>query len=130
MADIPGLIEGASVGRGLGHEFLRHVERTRVLLCMVPADDPDPPLQARMILNELVAYNPVLASKPRISVLTKVDVLEPGSPAADWDEGPPHRLSAHTGEGLAELQEKIWILLQDVPPGEPTDGRAQDALPA
>ncbi len=112
MADIPGLIEGASAGRGLGHDFLRHVERTRLLLVMVPCDDPDPPAGARMIEAELMAYNPHLAAKPRLTVLTKTDLLPHDAPVAPWDAGPPLRVSAHTGEGLPELQRAVWQMLE------------------
>jgi GTPase len=134
MADIPGLIEGASGGRGLGHDFLRHVERTRVLLVMVPADDPDPPAAAEMLLKELMAYNPLLAAKPRLPVLSKVDLLPPGSPVKSWAEGEPLRISAHTGEGLPELQERVWALLAELDRseqgGEIEDGQTHNAPPA
>ncbi|MBI5835632.1 MAG: GTPase ObgE [Candidatus Eisenbacteria bacterium] len=119
MADIPGLIEGASAGRGLGHDFLRHVERTRVLLMMVPADHEDPPAAARMLEAELMAYNPLLASKPRLPVLTKCDLLAPGAKVGDWAEGPPLRISAHTGDGLPELQQRIWTALEEVSKATP-----------
>jgi GTP-binding protein len=131
MADIPGLIEGASAGRGLGHDFLRHVERTRVLLLMVPADDPDPPRAAEMLLAELMAYNALLGAKPRLQVLSKADLLPPGAAVDAWTAGPPLRLSAHTGEGLPELQQRIWAMLQGlVRPSsgdDPGDDTARDA---
>ncbi len=116
MADIPGLIEGAAGGKGLGHEFLRHVERTRVLLLMVSADTEDPPAAAKMILKELMDYNPVLMGKPRIPVLTKVDLLAPDAVIEPWDEGAPLAISAHTGAGMPELQKCIWALLEPQPP--------------
>ena len=122
MADIPGLIEGASGGRGLGHEFLRHVERTRLLLLMIPADHPDPPAASRVLLGELVAYNQVLGEKPRIGVLTKCDLLPPGAAVTPWDDGPPLRVSAHTGEGLPELQNRVWRMLEREAREERADG--------
>ncbi|HVP39049.1 MAG TPA: GTPase ObgE [Candidatus Saccharimonadales bacterium] len=129
MADIPGLIEGASGGKGLGHDFLRHVERTRVLLLMVPADEPDPPHAAQVLLGELMAYNPGLAAKPRLPVLSKADLLPPEARPAPWADGPPLRLSAHTGEGLAELQQRIGGLLAGPARGD-GEGAGRDAPPA
>ena len=78
MADIPGLIEGASEGAGLGHQFLRHLSRTCVLLHVVdvaPLDESDPVETAKVIINELAAYNPALLEKPRWLVLNKIDML-------------------------------------------------------
>ncbi len=79
MADIPGLIEGASEGAGLGHQFLRHLQRTRLLLHMVdlaPLDDTaDPVHDARAIVKELAKYDPELAAKPRWLVLNKIDMI-------------------------------------------------------
>ncbi len=78
MADIPGLIEGASAGAGLGHQFLRHLSRTCVLLHVIdiaPVDDSDPIESAKTIIEELRAYNPALLSKPRWLVLNKIDML-------------------------------------------------------
>ena len=78
MADIPGLIEGASDGAGLGHQFLKHLSRTCVLLHVIdvaPLDDSDPVESAKIIINELAAYNPALLDKPRWLVLNKIDML-------------------------------------------------------
>lgn len=78
MADIPGLIEGASEGAGLGHQFLRHLSRTCVLLHVIdvaPLDEEDPVQSAKVIINELNAYNPELLNKPRWLVLNKIDML-------------------------------------------------------
>ena len=98
LADIPGLIEGASEGRGLGHRFLRHIERARVLCVLVdlaPIDGMAPAAQEEILLRELGAYRPDLLERPRIVVGTKADVaVEP------WD-GP--RVSAVTGAGLPQL---------------------------
>ena len=78
MADIPGLIEGASTGAGLGHRFLKHLSRTCVLLHVVdvaPLDDSDPLDSAKIIIDELAAYNPDLLNKPRWLVFNKIDML-------------------------------------------------------
>ena len=78
MADIPGLIEGASEGAGLGHQFLRHLSRTCVLLHVIdvaPLDESDPVEAAKVIINELAAYNPDLLNKPRWLVLNKIDMI-------------------------------------------------------
>lgn len=102
VADVPGLIEGASEGKGLGHQFLRHVERARVLLVLVdlaPADPADPAMapeeQVRVLLGELGGHEPALLDRPRLVVGSKADAA-----TAAWD-GP--RISALTGEGLAPL---------------------------
>ena len=110
VADVPGLIEGASEGRGLGHRFLRHVERARVLvvLCDLSAETVEghpPKLQEELLLRELGAYRPELVDRPRIVVGSKADVAADG---VEWD-GP--RLSAATGEGvqwlLGQLAEQV-----------------------
>ena len=102
VADVPGLIEGASEGKGLGHQFLRHVERARVLLVLVdlaPADPDDPAMapeeQVRVLLGELGGHRPELLERPRLVVGSKADAA-----TAEWD-GP--RISALTGEGLSPL---------------------------
>jgi GTP-binding protein len=125
VADIPGLIEGASEGAGLGHLFLRHLSRTRVLLHLVdvaPADpDVDPVEQAaadaRAIVEELRLYDPALYEKPRWLVLNKTDMVDDPAGleerlrrALDW-AGPVFRISALTGEGTQELtwQLQDWL---------------------
>ncbi len=117
IADIPGLIEGASEGAGLGHQFLRHLSRTRVLLHLVdaaPYDAPGDPLEhavqcARAIVEELKRYDPSLYEKPRWLVLNKIDMLEDPvgfqerfCAAFNWT-GPVYAISALTGEGTTEL---------------------------
>ncbi len=121
VADIPGLIEGASEGAGLGHLFLRHLSRTRVLLHLVDVSSPDPEIDpveqaatdARAIVEELRRYDPVLYEKPRWLVLNKLDmVADPEGTrqrlckALEWD-GPVFSISALNGEGTQEL---IWQL--------------------
>jgi GTP-binding protein len=76
MADIPGIIEGAHEGRGLGHTFLRHIERNSILLLLIAADSPDPVGEYKTLINELEAYNPELLDKTRLVTLTKSDLLD------------------------------------------------------
>ncbi len=114
VADIPGVIEGASAGRGLGHQFLRHVERARVLCVLVdlaPIEGPPPGEQERILLHELGAYRPDLLERPRLVVGTKADV-------AQFD-GPSRRISAVTGEGLAELTGTLAALVTEARAAEP-----------
>jgi GTP-binding protein len=102
VADIPGLIEGASEGRGLGHQFLRHIERARVLLVLVdlaPADGRPPADQERILLDELGRYRLELAQRPRVVVGSKADRPDAVGPDA-W---PGPRISAVTGDGLRPL---------------------------
>ena len=121
VADIPGLIEGASEGAGLGHQFLRHLARTRVLLHLVDVAAPDPdsdPIpqaveNARAIVEELRRYDPELAAKPRWLVLNKLDMVpDPQATktriceALGWD-GPVFAISALSGDGTQDL---IWAL--------------------
>ncbi|RZI79684.1 MAG: GTPase ObgE, partial [Rubrivivax sp.] len=120
MADIPGLIEGASEGAGLGHRFLRHLQRTRVLLHvidMAPFDDEiDPVKQAKAIVNELKKYDKVLFDKPRWLVLNKMDVVpaeERAQRVADFVKrykwkGPVFEISALSHEGCEHLALKIY----------------------
>jgi GTP-binding protein len=119
IADIPGLIEGASEGAGLGHQFLRHLQRTRLLLHIVdlaPFDDVDPVKQARAIVAELKKYDPALHAKPRWLVLNKLDMVADADREARvkdfvrrlrW-KGPVFEISALTREGLQPLMEAIW----------------------
>lgn len=123
VADIPGLIEGASGGAGLGHEFLAHVERTRLLvhvLDLAPLDGSDPGQNHATVEAELRGYGHGLADLPRILCLSKADLVRPDeaeSAAADWRERLPEALdvvvtSAATGQGLDELSAQ---LLRHVP---------------
>lgn len=110
VADVPGLIEGASRGKGLGDRFLRHVERTRVLLHLVDASDPDVVASAyRAVRNEIRSYSEVLASKPELVVFTKLDLVDPEyrneleSIARELDVKPIF-CSAHTGEEIEAVR--------------------------
>ncbi|MDP8936597.1 MAG: GTPase ObgE [Actinomycetota bacterium] len=115
LADIPGLIEGASEGRGLGHQFLRHIERARVLLVLVdlaPADGVTPAEQERVLLQELGRYRAELLERPRLTVGTKADVA-----VSEWD-GPT--VSAVTGAGVGDLLHRLEALVREARATEPT----------
>lgn len=118
VADIPGLIDGAHQGAGLGHRFLKHIERTRVLVHLIDAAgiDPERPLAALETVNrELSLYNPALVDKPQLIVLNKMDLPAADRNAAHFCEALPGmdviRISAHSGEGLALLKSEITHLL-------------------
>ena len=121
IADIPGLIEGASEGAGLGHQFLRHVERCRVLLHIVEATfttgpDRSPKQDFDIINAELAQYAPDLVKTPQVVVLNKVDAIDPKDVAeyrADFeaDGVELHAMSAATGEGVDAVLEKLWTFL-------------------
>ncbi len=115
VADIPGIIEGAHAGKGLGLRFLQHVERTRLIAVLVPADSPDPQATYELLRREAALYGPELAAKPHVVVLTKIDLLAPRTPhpALRTDEGAPVlAVSAVTREGLPDLLESLWRTLQ------------------
>jgi len=125
LADIPGLIEGAHTGAGLGHDFLRHIERTRVLVHVLevePADESDPVDNYHMINRELAEHSPALAAKPQIIALNKMDLhtgegdqrtaVELVSQALGK---PVHPVSAATGEGTRDLLEACWNHLNTAP---------------
>jgi GTP-binding protein len=120
-ADIPGLIEGAHEGHGLGHEFLRHVERTRLLVHLVdavPIDGSDPVANYRTIRQELEHYSPALAKRPELLVVTKMDVTG-AAEAADRVARElcrdALRISAVTGQGIPTLIQRIADLLEQLP---------------
>ena len=111
IADIPGIIEGAHLGRGLGHQFLRHIERTRVLLLMVPTDAPDPQAVLDRLRGEIAAYSPELAARPYWIALSKTDLVPPGEPIPELSSPGALGLvtfSAVTRRGLDELLEALW----------------------
>src|SRR5438093_9757379 len=115
IADIPGIIEGAHAGKGLGLRFLQHVERTRLIAVLVPADSPDPQATYELLRREAALYGPDLVAKPHVVVLTKMDLLAPRTPhpALRTDEGAPIlAVSAVTREGLPDLLESLWRTLQ------------------
>lgn len=114
MADIPGLIEGAHAGVGLGHEFLRHVERTKVFVHLVeplPLDESDPVENYRTIREELRLYNPLLLERPELIVVTKAELTgadEVRERLSREVDRPVLLISAVTGRGLEPLVEQIW----------------------
>ena len=120
MADIPGIIEGAAEGKGLGLRFLRHIERNAVLLFMVPATAEDIAAEYRILLRELEKYNPELLTKARILAISKCDLLEdtPDAQRATRNaqlseelEIPVVCISAVSGLGISELKDMLWVEL-------------------
>jgi GTP-binding protein len=115
MADIPGIIEGASEGKGLGLRFLRHIERNSVLLFLVPADANNIKQEFDVLLNELQEYNPELLDKERLLAISKSDLLDnelKEALKAELPENVPYVfISSHTGVGLVELKDMIWKTL-------------------
>jgi GTP-binding protein len=103
VADVPGLIEGAHRGRGLGHRFLRHVSRCRVLATVVDASAPDPATDLTTVRAEVAAYDPALAGRPSVVVVTKADLVET-PPRLDPDQV---TVSAVTGEGIDTLAHRL-----------------------
>ncbi len=111
MADIPGIIEGASEGKGLGLRFLRHIERNSLLLFMVPADSDDIHKEYQILLNELVQYNPELLDKNRVLAITKSDMLDDELKEALSQDLPaiPHLfISSVAHQGIQELKDLLW----------------------
>lgn len=116
MADIPGIIEGAHEGRGLGTRFLRHIERNSVLLFMVPADSDDVRRDYEILLGELTQYNPELLDKQRLLAVTKCDMLDEGlleEMKSHLPEGVPSLfISSVSGLNIARLKDMLWEALQ------------------
>jgi len=112
VADIPGLLEGAHTGRGLGLQFLRHIERSKVLAFLVDSTGSDPAGDYAVLLNELKQYRKELLRKPRIAVLTKTDLLDAGGKRAlakiRFGKTPVLRISAVGGSGVRELVAAMW----------------------
>jgi GTPase len=112
IADIPGLIEGASEGKGLGHRFLRHVERNSILLFMISADSPDIKKDYQILLRELEKYNPELLDKRRLLAITKSDLLDAELKSELKKDLPDHVpsifISSIAHEGLDELKDLLW----------------------
>lgn len=115
IADLPGIIEGAAEGRGLGHRFLRHIERNPVLLFLIPADSKDHRKEYEVLVNELEQYNPDLLHKEFIIAISKSDMLDDELKAAIEKELPadiPHLfISSRTQKGLMALKDKLWEVL-------------------
>ncbi len=115
MADIPGIIEGAHEGKGLGTRFLRHIERNSILLFMIPADTADIRNEYRILLNELEQYNPELMDKQRLLAITKSDLLDDELMEALRAELPADLptifISSVTGYHLTQLKDMLWEAL-------------------
>lgn len=125
LADIPGLIEGAHAGAGLGHEFLKHIERTRLIVHMVepsPMDHSDPLSNYDQIREELEKYNPVLATRPEIVCVTKAELPDAETCAEllrETSGKDVYLISAVTGQGLSELNQMIMERLAELPEEAP-----------
>ena len=110
MADIPGLIEGAGTGKGLGHQFLKHIERTRVLVFLIDINDPDPNESLNILVKEIENYNLDILKKPRIIVLTKSDTMAPH----DQKNLPDYqRISSISGDGLQSMVNSLMEFLDE-----------------
>ena len=116
MADIPGIIEGAHEGKGLGIQFLQHIERTRVLAYLIPLDAEDPQAVYNLLRAEAAAYGEALAAKPHVIVFSKRDLLPPSDPLPTLEAPESHRtlaISAVTNSGLDELKTTLWELVNE-----------------
>jgi GTP-binding protein len=117
IADLPGIIEGAAEGKGLGHRFLRHIERNSLLLFLIPADSNDHRREFEILKNELDEYNPELLNKQFVIAISKSDMLDEELKTAIEKELPkeiPHLfISSVTTKGLAELKDLLWKLLNE-----------------
>ena len=122
MADIPGIIEGAHEGKGIGMRFLRHIERNSILLFMVAADEDDIAAGYEVLLNELREYNPELLVKDRVLAVTKSDMLDDQLKSEIEAQLPtdiPHVfISSFTQEGIKELKDMLWNALHTEPEAE------------
>lgn len=117
IADLPGIIEGAAEGKGLGHRFLRHIERNSILLFLIPADCADHKKEFEILVNELEQYNPELLQKQFVIAISKSDMLDDELKEAIEKELPsaiPHLyISSVTGKGLTELKDLLWKVLNE-----------------
>ncbi len=119
MADIPGIIEGAAEGKGLGHYFLRHIERNSILLFLIPADAKDIHKQYEILLDELRRYNPEMLDKDRLIAISKCDMLDDELKAelkAELDNTLPIDylfISSVAQQGITELKDRLWKMLND-----------------
>ncbi|MBR7157917.1 MAG: 50S ribosome-binding GTPase, partial [Bacteroidales bacterium] len=117
MADIPGIIEGAAEGKGLGHRFLRHIERNSILLFLVPADSKEIKDEYKILLKELKKFNPELLNKQRILAISKSDMLDDELKKEIRRHLPrkiPHIfISSVANEGIKELKDMIWKILNE-----------------
>ena len=120
MADLPGIIEGAAEGKGLGHRFLRHIERNPVLLFLIPADSPNHAEEFHILVSELEKYNPELLHKRFIIAISKSDMLDDELKTAIARELPPSVphlfISSVTQQGLTALRDILWEILNEKNP--------------
>jgi GTP-binding protein len=129
LADIPGIVEGAHEGKGLGHQFLRHIERTRTLALLVPLDAEDPQAEYDRLRTELRAYSPVLAETPHCLVLSKADLVPEGEPLPEVDAPDAWGrfvISSVARRGLEDMLEGLWqraraAEAEAAPPGDEDD---------
>jgi len=112
MADIPGLIVDAHLGKGLGHQFLKHVERTRVLAFLIDVNSDSPEKDYKEVMHELESFNPQLLKRSRVVVMTKLDTIQQSSGVEAMRDGTPvFSISAVTGYGIPELKAALWEML-------------------
>lgn len=120
VADLPGIIEGAAEGKGLGHRFLRHIERNSILLFVIPADSKDHKKEYKILLNELKEYNPDMLQKDFVIAVSKSDMLDDELKTAIAKELPkkiPHIfISSVVGQNLQELKDLLWKTLNQAQP--------------
>ncbi len=129
LADIPGIIEGAHEGKGLGLRFLRHIERTRTLAYLIPVTGEDPQGEYDLLRRELAEYSRELAGKPHCIVLSKADLLAEGAepPELASEAFATYRVSGVARTGLQELAEGLWdAVRQVIAEEESEDGFADD----
>ena len=117
MADLPGIIEGAAEGKGLGHRFLRHIERNSVLLFLLPADSDNHRREFDILVNELKEYNPELLHKQFVIAISKSDMLDDELKKAIEKDLPPNIphlfISSVVQQGLVELKDLLWKTLNE-----------------
>ena len=118
MADIPGIIEGAAEGKGLGHYFLRHIERNATLLFLLPADSPDLRKEYKVLLSELERYNPEMLDKSRLVAISKTDLLDEELESMlkeevreTFKDVPVHFISSVAQQGLQPLKDALWAII-------------------
>jgi GTP-binding protein len=119
VADVPGLIEGAAAGKGLGHRFLRHIVRCRALVLVVDLSAEDPAADLAVLRAELEAYDPALAARPAVVVGTKADLVEDAAERAAALGGGVAFVSAMTGDGIDALLERLGLLAREAAAAEP-----------
>lgn len=127
MADIPGIIEGAHEGKGLGFRFLQHVERTRVLAFLIPLDSDDPQAAYNRLRNEVGQYSQTLAEKEHVVMLTKRDLLPAGAelpPIEAADAVAVLAVSSSSGQGVDQLKEYLWRLVEQAKTSEAAEPSA------